>query len=175
MERIGNPLNSKDILQINDDWRMFRDKFIGRGCFGDVFKGQNKTTGEIVAVKMVRLEMIKMFQGVFDQERLMKEIQLMQDLSKNPHENIVKFYDYVEQDRVVYMMMELCDTTLLNHLKEKKKFTEEEALRYGAQILEGLHELHERSISHRDLKLDNILIKNGVCKITDFGMGADKG
>lgn len=59
--------------------------------------------------------------------------------------------------------MELCDETLQKFLEKKgKALSESEALKIGSQILSGMCALHGKNISHRDLKFDNILVKDGV-------------
>ena len=49
------------------------------------------------------------------------------------------------------------------------------AIKYFIQVLEGMNFLVERKIIHRDLKFENILIKGGVAKITDFGLAKSLG
>lgn len=49
-------------------------------------------------------------------------------------------------------------------------FEEEEALAIFAQILKGFKNIHEKGFIHRDLKERNILMKNNIAKISDFGL-----
>ncbi len=54
--------------------------------------------------------------------------------------------------------------------KEKRLLTEEEAKDFFKQLLNGFRGLHEMFVIHRDLKLKNILVHNGILKIADFGL-----
>lgn len=66
--------------------------------------------------------------------------------------------------------MEICkDGTLSDYLKDPAYLTEEKIFDIFWQLLNGYRVLWENKIVHQDLKLANVLIKNGVLKITDFG------
>lgn len=104
---------------------------------------------------------------------LEKEIDLNIGISKINHKYIVKFFEHVRTKDAVYLMLELCDTTLMDYFEENP-FNEEKLCKFGLQILDGLSALHKNNFIHRDLKANNILIKNGVCKIADFGMGTNQ-
>lgn len=91
------PVSTK-ILEINHEWRVFEDHPLGEGCFGKVYKGQNKNTGEVVAVKSIRLDSLDRPGGLFDEQRLRREISLMQQVAQFKNENIVKFYGHAEKD-----------------------------------------------------------------------------
>jgi len=176
----NNKIKSKDVFEINKRWKMFRDHQLGRGAFGEVYKGQDNKSGEIVAVKRMWIDpnlaiISPGLAEMFNQDRITKEVQLMLNMKGFEHDNIVKFYDFVFQKPTVYLILELCDEDLKKYIAKKGgRLSESDALHIGRQIVEGLRALHTMGISHRDLKFDNILIKNGVCKISDLGMGIDK-
>jgi MAP/microtubule affinity-regulating kinase len=68
--------------------------------------------------------------------------------------------------------MELCvGGDLLNYVRKRRKLKEEVARHLFRQIVEGLKYCHSKSVLHRDIKLDNILLDDkGVVKICDFGV-----
>ena len=69
-----------------------------------------------------------------------------------------------------YIVQELCDYDLHAYLKKKGSLSEEETIDIVAQILQGFYHLIVHGIVHRDLKPVNILFKDGVVKLADFGL-----
>jgi len=66
--------------------------------------------------------------------------------------------------------MEFCDGgDLETYLKKKKRLTEDEATTFLKQILNGFRGLHEVNAMHRDFKVANVLLHQGICKIADLG------
>jgi len=139
------------------------ERKIGAGQFGEVFKGFNKNTGQDVAVKVIRRDLLK---GKF-LELLENEIKVLKSCD-NP--NIMKLYDMKKTANNFYLITEYCNEgDLGDYLKQKKYLTEDEAVEYFLQILNGFKTLVKTNIMHRDFKLANILKHNGTVKIADFG------
>jgi serine/threonine protein kinase len=90
----------------------------------------------------------------------------MQNWTKLSHPNIVKLFDFNIMP-MPYFEEELCDSALA---ELKKPLESEEAVWILFNICEGLKFAHVRKIIHRDLKPQNILLKNGVPKISDWGL-----
>ncbi|CAD8066048.1 unnamed protein product [Paramecium primaurelia] len=92
------------------------------------------------------------------------------------HPNIIKLIDYGEvkiQNKLFFcIVMELCEMNLQAMLSQEM-LTERRIIEIFKQILDGLEVLHAEQISHRDLKLENIMIKRGTCKICDFGSASN--
>lgn len=89
------------------------------------------------------------------------------------HQNIVKIYEAFETDDHVYLVMEyVAGDNLYGYLKQHKhsRLDEKEAKRIFKQLLTALAYCHRKSIAHRDIKLENILLddSNNV-KLIDFG------
>ena len=91
----------------------------------------------------------------------------------------MSLYEVMDTRTTIYLIMELCDGKSLFHLvkntNESKEpgLAEEYVRKIFTQIIEGVAYMHSRSIAHRDLKLDNILISSkDEVKIIDFGFGA---
>lgn len=84
------------------------------------------------------------------------------------HPNIVKLYDFFEDENAQYLVMEYCSN---GTLRQKKKISEEKFVTYAKQILKAISYCHSMNIAHRDIKPDNILIDQyGQIKLADFGL-----
>lgn len=84
--------------------------------------------------------------------------------------NIIRLYDIKKTSNNIYVILEYCNEgDLEGYVKKKKCLTEEEALDFLTQILNGFKTLYSNKIMHRDFKLANVLKHNGEVKIGDFG------
>ncbi|KAL4248085.1 hypothetical protein ABKN59_007801 [Abortiporus biennis] len=138
---------------------------IGRGQFGAVYRALNLNTGQMVAVKRIRLE------GLKEDEisQLMREVDLVKSLS---HPSIVKYEGMARDDNTLSIVLELAENGSLGQtLKAFGKLNERLVAGYVVKILEGLDYLHQSQVVHCDLKAANILTtKNGNVKLSDFGV-----
>ncbi|KAJ7066618.1 Pkinase-domain-containing protein [Mycena amicta] len=138
---------------------------IGRGQFGSVYRALNLNTGQMVAVKRIRLE------GLKEEEvtQLMREVDLVKSLS---HPSIVKYEGMARDEDTLSIVLEYAENGSLGQtLKAFGKLNERLVASYVVKILEGLHYLHSSDVVHCDLKAANILTtKNGNVKLSDFGV-----
>ena len=136
--------------------RYLESEFIGKGGFARVFKAKRKD-GEYVAVKL----------PISCDESTGKSFMIEMENWKNfNHPNIVKLYDCNIMP-VPFFEMELCETSLD---KIQKPLNPKDAAWIVFYICEGLKYSHLNKIIHRDLKPHNILLKDGIPKISDWGM-----
>jgi len=131
-------------------------EFIGKGGFARVFKAKRKD-GAFVAVK-VPIDL--------DESTGKSFIAEMQNWTKFTHPNIVKIYDYNIMP-FPYFEEELCDSSL-DRLKKPLDCAQAAWIIFN--VCEGLKYAHARQVIHRDLKPQNILLKNGIPKISDWGL-----
>ena len=138
---------------------------IGRGQFGSVYRALNLNSGQMMAVKRIKLE------GKSEDEvtQLMNEVDLLKSLA---HPSVVKYEGLVRGPDVVSIILEYVENgSLLHTLKAFGNFPEKLVASYVVKILEGLNYLHDMKVVHCDLKAANILTtKNGNVKLSDFGV-----
>jgi len=141
------------------------DRLIGNGAFSEVYLAVHKLIGTKVAIKIINYERI----GEEDLICLIREITIHLQLE---HPNIAFMYEFFIESPYVYIVMEyVTGGTLLDHINGKRNIAENTVRNYLIDILSSLFYLHRgRSVSHRDIKPQNILISNeGALKLIDFG------
>ncbi|XP_018416280.1 PREDICTED: cyclin-dependent kinase 2 isoform X2 [Nanorana parkeri] len=139
---------------------------IGEGTYGVVYKARNRETGEVVALKKIRLDTET--EGV--PSTAIREISLLKELN---HPNIVKLLDVIHTENKLYLVFEFLNQDL-------KKFMDGSTISgialalvksYLFQLLQGLAFCHSHRVLHRDLKPQNLLINaDGAIKLADFGL-----
>lgn len=144
-------------------------KVLGEGASGEVWLVQRKSTGEKFACKIIEKN-----EDMNDAESMGTEIEIMKRV-RHPH--IVTLYEIFESNEKMWLILELVDGGDFNYfISGKAHYSEQVISHHFKQILEGLHYLHQAGVVHRDLKLDNILVKGdheyGEVKIADFGLSA---
>eukprot|EP00042_Codosiga_hollandica_P056249 m.807657 g.807657 ORF g.807657 m.807657 type:complete len:355 (+) comp59305_c0_seq2:181-1245(+) len=138
---------------------------LGEGTYGIVYKAQDKETGDVVALKRIRLDN--------DEEGVpctaLREISLLKELR---HPNIVRLFDVLHSDRKLTLVFEYCDQDLGKYMTSCNGETDIPTVKsFLFQLLRGISFCHSHRILHRDLKPQNLLInKHGQLKLADFGL-----
>jgi len=140
--------------------------FMGAGTFARVYRAAHRETGQVVAVKVLR----KRFSSDKAQyEQFIREGELGTTLR---HPNIVPVYEVFSRDRTHFLVMEFVEgRNLREFVKIRKKIDPAEATRLMMDIGGGLRYAFDRGLTHRDLKMTNVLISSrGRAKLVDFGL-----
>jgi len=141
---------------------------IGAGTFARVFRAVHRESGKVVAVKVLRR---RHRDQVAQIEQFLREGRMGLELR---HPNIVTIYEIVNDPRAPYLVMEFVEgETLREIIKIRRTFEPIHALRIMHDICSGLDFAFQKGITHRDLKLSNVLVhSSGRCKLVDFGLAA---
>ncbi|KAJ8304698.1 hypothetical protein KUTeg_018281 [Tegillarca granosa] len=136
--------------------------------YATVYKAKDTQTGNIVAVKKIKVGSREEAACGIDRTAL-REIKLLQELS---HQNIIGLLDVFGQRSNVSLVFDFMETDLEIIIKDSNiVLTPANVKSYILQTMEGLEYLHTHWILHRDLKPNNLLInKHGVLKLGDFGL-----
>ena len=162
-------------------------QFLGKGTFGEVYLTTKKDSNFLYATKRMSKEFVE------DPKYLKYFNNEITILRKLHHKNIVRLEDLKKTANHYYVIMEYCNGGTLTECLEKYKsiyhnpFTEEIVQHIMRQIVSAINYIHDLRIIHRDLKLDNILVKfenetdknqlnllKSEVKIIDFGFAAYK-
>lgn len=148
-------------------------KELGRGQFGTTHMCEKVRTGEELAVKIIRKKILNSKESIED---VRKEVSIMKTLTKGEgHPNIVKLYDYYEDAKNVYLVLEICSGgELFDRIIAKGHYSEASAANIVRQMLRVAAHCHLNGVMHRDLKPENFLFatkaEDSTLKVTDFGL-----
>ncbi len=140
---------------------------IGGGGMGMVYRAVDRSLGEVVAVKVLRPDVL-----VGDAEAgdlVKRELRLARRIT---HRNVVRTHDIGESDGVPFFTMEYVDgSSLADIIHARGALPPSAVVSIARQLLRALAAAHEQQVVHGDLKPQNLLVgANGVLKVTDFGV-----
>jgi len=167
-------------------------QLLGKGGFACVYRARHRITGENVALKVIA-KSIPTSNSPSEHDtnsiiRVKNEILIHSQLR---HRNIVRFMGCFEDDRNIYMILELCNYgNMFQYLRRNGPLSENIAVVVIQQLIVALEYIHEHGVVHRDLKLSNILLAlpditsrsddncgqddKAFIKICDFGLAIKK-
>lgn len=143
-------------------------KKLGEGGMGDVYLARHSKVERTVAIKILH-------QNLFTNETIRTRFKNEANaLIKLAHPNIIKIYDYVEQETIACLIMEYFDGITLDDYINKLTgpIPSTKAVRIFSQVLDAVQYAHDRSILHRDIKPGNIMVSRdgNQVRIMDFGI-----
>ena len=140
-------------------------KVVGVGSYGKVRAAWHRLTGSKVAIKTYDKSKLK---DPAHWKRVHSEIKIMEQVS---HPRIARMYEAVETPKRMHLIMECLDGgNLCSYVKQKRRLSEEESKRIFFQVLQAIEFLHAKDVSHRDVKLENVLFADSKeVKLIDFG------
>ena len=141
---------------------------VGTGTFARVYRAVHRETGQVVAVKVLRR---RFSDKPLQYGQFVREGQLGCSLR---HPNIVPIYDVVSKGTTHFLVMEFVEgRNLREFVKVRGRIEPAEATRLMSDITSGLLYAFEHGLTHRDLKMSNVLVSSrGRAKLADFGLAA---
>ncbi|EDV49533.1 MAP/microtubule affinity-regulating kinase 3 [Drosophila erecta] len=139
-------------------------KTLGKGNFAKVKLAIHLPTGREVAIKLID----KTSLNTIARQKLYREVKIMKMLN---HPNIVRLFQVIESERTLYLVMEyVSGGELFDHLVKNGRMREYDARVLFRQLVSAIEYCHRKSIVHRDLKAENLLLDQHMkMKIADFG------
>ena len=138
----------------------------GRGGMGIVYKARDRLTGELVALKILKADVVADQAAM---ERFKNELRLARKIT---HKNVCRIYEFHLIDSTAYISMEFVEGESLREvLRRFGGLSLRKGIEVALQVCDGLQEAHSQAVVHRDLKPGNIMIdRSGNAKVMDFGI-----
>mmetsp|Transcript_32388 Transcript_32388/g.76080 ORF Transcript_32388/g.76080 Transcript_32388/m.76080 type:complete len:315 (-) Transcript_32388:103-1047(-) len=146
-------------------YEVLEKSVLGEGTYGKVYMARSTNTGEIVAMKQMKIEAQE--EGV--PSTAIREIALLKELN---HTNVVKLLDVFCKPGKMVLVFEYCENDLKKYMRTfNNRLTPATIKNFTHQLCKGIAFCHSNRIIHRDIKPQNLLIDGRTClKLADFGL-----
>src|SRR4029453_11601204 len=138
---------------------------LGRGGMGDVYRADDLTLGQTVALKFLRGNDPSLSERLRDETRTARQVS---------HPNVCRVHDVADWNGRPFVSMEYVDgEDLASLLRRIGRLSPDKAVEIVRQVCAGLAAAHDRGVLHRDLKPANVMLDGrGKVRITDFGLAS---
>ena len=144
---------------------------VGAGSFARVYRAEHLESKQVVAVKVLRQ---RYTDDITRTEHFLREASVVIPLR---HHNVVPIHEVKSERGRYYMVMDFVEgQNLREFLKVHNKLTAEKSTKITSDICTGLAYAFKQGITHRDMKLSNVLLSTkGIAQLVDFGLAAHDG
>eukprot|EP01090_Pellita_catalonica_P017485 TRINITY_DN5289_c0_g1_i2.p1 TRINITY_DN5289_c0_g1~~TRINITY_DN5289_c0_g1_i2.p1 ORF type:complete len:539 (+),score=110.72 TRINITY_DN5289_c0_g1_i2:85-1617(+) len=134
---------------------------LSKGLFGKVYLAKHILTGEKVVLKKIKMKKVNV--------KKFKEMDVMKYLR---HPGIVRLLEVIKGEKEFTIAIQyIGGGELFDYIAKRGKIDEDDARRFWRRIIGGVEYMHSKGISHRDLKLENIMLdENGEAVVIDMGL-----
>ncbi len=154
--RVGDRVADYELLEL-----------VGEGRMGQVYRALQPRLERVVAVKIIRPELVA---DERSRERFRREMRVAASID---HPSIVPVYEVDEQDGALFAAMRWVDGTDLGRLiAERGRLDPTQAVRMLGRVASALEAAHGVGLFHRDLKPSNVLLEGDRVYLTDFGLAS---
>ncbi|TKR78275.1 hypothetical protein L596_019107 [Steinernema carpocapsae] len=160
--QVKSPKGSRRMWRL-EDFDVGRS--VGRGKFGSVFVARDRNSKFVMAMKVLMKKQIEKYDMI---PQLKREVTIQFHLR---HRHILRLYGYFHDSVRVYILLEYAGRgNLFNVMKKEKMLPGPRTAHYLTQVADAVNYCHQQGVSHRDLKLENLLLTDGdQIKLADFG------
>ncbi len=154
--------------------RYIIQQYLGRGGFGIAYSAKDQKKGKIVVIKTLNPTQIGSEEFHTEERKFYNEG--MRLAKCNPHRHIVEVYEFIEINGMSGMVMEFIDgDNLASYTRNQEGLSETEALRYIDQVGQALEHIHAMGFLHRDVKPNNIILRQNPKEavLIDFGLARE--
>lgn len=140
-------------------------KILGQGTAGVVYRAKDRHRNKEVALKVLSSD------HAFDEHTITRFHEELEACQKVVHPNLVQAFDLIKLEDSLAFTMELIDGCDLGQLIGQGKMSFDEVDKVMCQLLDAVQVLHQNNIVHRDIKLENVMLRSdGVVKLSDLGL-----
>ncbi len=145
------------------------EALLGTGAMGEVYRAHDPAIDRLVAIKVVRPELVAGSGGAQLLERFRREARAA---GRRFHPNIVAIWDFGDDNGTPFLVMELVEGQSLDQLiKSSGPLAQARSVAIITQVLSALGFAHASGIVHRDIKPSNVMVLAGdQVKVADFGI-----
>ena len=138
---------------------------ISEGGYSKIYLGISKYTNDKVCIKIIGKTLFS--KNPDDLLLIKNEIDVLKLLK---HRNILTLYEIYESPQYIFIVTEYLTSELLNLILNKKRLSEEDAVKIFVQLVDALQYTHKMNICHRDIRVEHVLFdNNNIPKLKDFG------